>query len=286
VGLDAALAVLVPGGDLFSPRQALALTTLAQLVREAGERLMSGLSIPIGAETASVWRKGTSVPDERSRGTNEGLRGAKQPWFVPSNAASATGVASPRAPQAPSGRRNGVLSGLSPDSEGAGNGSGEVDSGLADATVTVLALALSRLTDISNALCRWKPSMDQAIALFGRQAIGMTWDFAETSPVSGGAAGDLAVTVGNMLRVLGEVAGQGDQTGHIEQASATKHPLPDDAAAAFVTDPPYYDSVAYAYLSDFFYVWMRRTIADVHPTLFREIAVPKDAEIRRCPSRS
>ena len=67
--------------------------------------------------------------------------------------------------------------------------------------------------------------------------------------------------------------------GHVEQASATNHPLPDDAAAAFVTDPPYYDAVPYAYLSDFFYVWMRRTLADVHPSLFREAGVPKDAEI-------
>ena len=68
-------------------------------------------------------------------------------------------------------------------------------------------------------------------------------------------------------------------SGHVEQASATNHPLPDDAAAAFVTDPPYYDAVPYAYLSDFFYVWMRRTLADVHPSLFREGGVPKDAEI-------
>jgi hypothetical protein len=55
--------------------------------------------------------------------------------------------------------------------------------------------------------------------------------------------------------------------------------LPDDSAAAFVTDPPYYDAVPYAYLSDFFYVWMRRTLADVHPALFRASGVPKDGEI-------
>ena len=79
--------------------------------------------------------------------------------------------------------------------------------------------------------------------------------------------------------VTEQVQPVGRPAGHVEQASATNHPLPDDAAAAFVTDPPYYDAVPYAYLSDFFYVWMRRTLADVHPPLFREGGVPKDAEI-------
>jgi hypothetical protein len=67
--------------------------------------------------------------------------------------------------------------------------------------------------------------------------------------------------------------------GRVEQASATHQPLPDDSVNVLVTDPPYYDAVPYAYLSDFFYVWFRRTLSDVHPALFRESAVPKDEEI-------
>jgi hypothetical protein len=62
-------------------------------------------------------------------------------------------------------------------------------------------------------------------------------------------------------------------------ASATEHPLPDHAAHAVITDPPYYDAVPYAYLSDFFYVWLRRCLAEIHPELFQLEQVPKDAEI-------
>ena len=57
--------------------------------------------------------------------------------------------------------------------------------------------------------------------------------------------------------------------GHAQLANATAHPLPDDAANAFITDPPYYDAVPYADLSDFFFVWLRRTLGDLHPALFR-----------------
>ena len=68
-------------------------------------------------------------------------------------------------------------------------------------------------------------------------------------------------------------------SGHTELASATTHPLPDDAAQCFFTDPPYYDAVPYAYLSDFFYVWLRRSLNTFHEDLLSHTEVPKDAEI-------
>ena len=145
------------------------------------------------------------------------------------------------------------------------------------AVQTVLALAIDRLADISNGLCRWKPSMTQVINLFGRQAIPMMWDFAETSPLSD-AAGDPAVTITNMVRVL-EQEVKLATTGQAVLASATRHPLPNDSADAIITDPPYYDAVPYAYLSDFFYVWLRRSLADVHPELFQGEQVAKSEEI-------
>lgn len=149
--------------------------------------------------------------------------------------------------------------------------------GLRVATQTVLALGVSRIADIANSLCTWKPSMTQAIHLFARQAIPMTWDFAETSLLSN-AAGDFGTTIGNMLRILeGESAVGG--SAKAEQNSACEHRLPDDSADLFITDPPYYDAVPYAYLADFFYVWLRRSLGRVHGELFREPAVPKDAEI-------
>jgi len=184
-------------GDLFSPRQALALTTLARLVRESGERLKQDSA---------------------------------------------------------------------------------ADPGLAEAVTVVLGIAHSRFTDICNSFCMWESSKNQVRHMYTRQALGMMWDYAEPG-IFGEAAGNFGVTLGTMIEVLVEESRAHSNPGHVEQASATNHSLPDDAAAAFVTDPPYYDAVPYAYLSDFFYVWMRRTLADVHPSLFREGGVPKDAEI-------
>lgn len=151
------------------------------------------------------------------------------------------------------------------------------DEGLSEAVQSVLAIAVSRLTDICNALCPWSSGMQQVVHLFGRQAIPMTWDFAETSPISG-ASGDLSTTVGNMLRIL-ERESHLRNTGHAELASATEHPLPDDAAQSFVTDPPYYDAINYADLSDFFYVWLRRSLHDTLPDLFQFQETPKAREI-------
>jgi adenine-specific DNA methylase len=149
----------------------------------------------------------------------------------------------------------------------------ELADGLRAAVQAVLAIAVDRLADISNSLCRWKPTMSQAINLFGRQAIPMMWDFAETSPLSN-AAGDMSVTVSNLIRVLEREAVQVTQ-GQAEQASAAAHPLPDHSAHAVITDPPYYDAVPYAYLSDFFYVWLRRCLAGIQPDLFQSKHVPK-----------
>jgi len=153
----------------------------------------------------------------------------------------------------------------------------QVDEGLANAVKTILGLAVSRLTDICNAFCMWETSKTQVRHLFTKQAIPMMWDFAETSVLSH-AAGDFTTTVGNMAKFL---EGQRAVTtpGQSAQASACSHPLPTDSAAAMITDPPYYYSVQYADISDFFYVWLRRTLATVHGDLFSKPETPKDGEI-------
>ncbi|WP_138504566.1 DUF1156 domain-containing protein [Nostoc sp. PA-18-2419] len=148
---------------------------------------------------------------------------------------------------------------------------------LVTAVQTVLAISISRIADISNSLCSWKSSMTQAIHLFTRQAIPMLWDFAETSPLSD-AAGDLGVTLSNMTRIL-ERESNIYYSGQTELSSATNHPLPNDSAQCFCTDPPYYNAVPYADLSDFFYVWFKRTLNDIYPSLFETDLSPKDDEI-------
>lgn len=153
----------------------------------------------------------------------------------------------------------------------------ETESGLIQATQVVLALGVSRIADIANSLCTWKASMVQAIHLFTRQAIPMMWDFTETAPFSG-AAGDYGITVSNMLRILEGEAGAFPE-GQIELCSATTHPLPEDSCSAVITDPPYYNAVPYADLSDFFYVWLRRMLAGVFPNLYQTDLSPKADEV-------
>lgn len=155
---------------------------------------------------------------------------------------------------------------------------GTTDSGLNGAVATILGIAVSRFADICNALCMWETTKTQVRHAFTRQAIGMLWDFAEPH-VLADAAGNFSVTLDTMLEVLDRACRAAFTIGQVEQSSATRLPLPDHSVAAIITDPPYYDAVPYAYLSDFFYVWLRRALAKTHPSLFQDLGVPKDAEI-------
>jgi len=128
----------------------------------------------------------------------------------------------------------------------------------------ILSLALSRRADISNALCPWSSGATQVVHLFGRQAIPMAWDFGETSPF-GGQAGDFEVSLGSIARVV-ERQGVISKSGQAHLSDATAHPLPDQAAGVWFTDPPYYDAIDYAHCSDFFFVWLKRTLSG-HPLL-------------------
>ncbi|MBN8644246.1 MAG: DUF1156 domain-containing protein, partial [Planctomycetes bacterium] len=149
---------------------------------------------------------------------------------------------------------------------------------MAEAVQTCLAMAVGRQADYGSALCRWVPPGEFIGNTFGRQAIGMIWDFAEV-PTGSDATGGFSGAMNWVASALEANASLGRTPGHVEQASATNHPLPDDSVAVLVTDPPYYDAVPYAYLSDFFYVWFRRTLSNIHPSLTRDPGVPKDEEI-------
>ena len=146
------------------------------------------------------------------------------------------------------------------------------------AVVTLLALTLSKETDLTNALCRWKPDAECPVNLFGRQAIPMVWDFAEAVPISD-SSGSWSSMLERTAHALDLAFFSTVSAASAAQASATNHPLRADSAEILVTDPPYYDAVPYAYLSDFFYVWLRRCLSTIQPTLFVDNLVPKDAEI-------
>lgn len=151
----------------------------------------------------------------------------------------------------------------------------------ADAVATYLGLGVSRMSDICNSSCRWERSKTQVRNLFGRQAIPMVWDYAEPN-VFANAAGDFGISLGNLVKVVERLVSSAPSA-VIQLDAAGDTPLLDRAVVA--TDPPYYDNIGYADLSDFFYVWHRRTLRDVWPDLYRRVLVPKDKELVATPYR-
>ncbi|MER2602146.1 MAG: hypothetical protein ABTR27_07300, partial [Candidatus Competibacter phosphatis] len=176
-------------------------------------------------------------------------------------------------------KRDAIAAGLPDD----GKALAEVGAGAtayADAVGVYLGIALSRLSDICNALCRWEVTKTQVRNLFGRQAIPMIWDFAENN-VFGEAAGAYTVSLANMAKALDQTPAFGH--GSARQDDAQTQSISADRLVS--TDPPYYDNIGYADLSDFFYVWLRRTLKPVFPELFATLAVPKAEELVATPYR-
>lgn len=150
----------------------------------------------------------------------------------------------------------------------------------ADAVVTYLGLGVSKLADALTSLTRWKPSMDQVIATFARQALPMVWDYAESNTFNS-AAGDYTTTIATLIRAISNLNTNGLNS--VKQIDATTinpdfHPL-------ISTDPPYYDNISYADLSDFFYVWLRRSLSQFFPDIFSTLLVPKSQELVATPYR-
>lgn len=149
-----------------------------------------------------------------------------------------------------------------------------------EAVRVYLAFGVSRLTDICNALCRWEISKTQVRNLFGRQAIPMVWDYAENN-VFAGAAGDYTTSLGSIIRVINSF--NATNSGIAKQFDAQS-----DCGLRNImvsTDPPYYDNIGYADLSDFFYIWLRQTLKQIYPDLFRTMLVPKSEELVATPYR-
>jgi adenine-specific DNA methylase len=157
------------------------------------------------------------------------------------------------------------------------------DPGIAEAVQAGLGLCLNRVADLSTSLCRWKLDVQCPVNLFARQAIPIVWDFAESVALSDSSGAIIVMTdrFADVLEQLGSDWLIGDST----QCSASKHTLPNDVANALVTDPPYYDAVPYADLSDFFYVWLKRTLPPRLAQGFTDPLTPKIDEWRLMKSR-
>ena len=149
-----------------------------------------------------------------------------------------------------------------------------------------LSLALTRAANAGCSLCRWHTTGEKHEGVFSRQALPLVWDYSEGNPFSdstGGYAGAL-----DWIARVAEVWPQSD-TGQVQQADATDHPLPDQSAGVWFTDPPYYDAVAYADLSDFFLVWFKRALPNdpllQDPFDSKNPLSPKQEEAIQDPSR-
>lgn len=145
----------------------------------------------------------------------------------------------------------------------------------ANALRVFLALAFDRTLDFNNSMTRWVPTNEKVMNLFARQAIPMVWDYSEANTLANVVGGwtTCAHYVADCVQTL-----TASVKGEALQADAAQ---PRQLAANLVisTDPPYYDNISYADLSDFFYVWLRRNIRDIYPDLFSTMLVPKSAEL-------
>jgi putative DNA methylase len=150
----------------------------------------------------------------------------------------------------------------------------------AEAVGVYLSMGVSKVSDAQSSLCRWRTIMDQSLATFGRHALPMVWDYSESN-IFAGMAGDPLVSINNMMRVVDQLPVS--VNGTTEQAAAQRLIWRD--ASVVSTDPPYYDNIGYADLSDFFYVWLRRSLQSVLPDLFATLAVPKTEELVATPYR-
>ncbi|MEV4655573.1 hypothetical protein [Micromonospora sp. NPDC049301] len=167
------------------------------------------------------------------------------------------------------------------DAKAAGRAPAEAES-YGDAVATYLAFLVSAVSDDLTSLVGWRTSHGSGATrgTFARQALPMLWDFAEANPFAG-AAGDLrsaAKAIADVLDKLNPGAGAS-----VNQQDASTLVMP--PATAVATDPPYYDNIGYADLSDFFYVWLRRSLGSVYPEITGTMLTPKAEELIATPHR-
>ena len=156
----------------------------------------------------------------------------------------------------------------------------EKDKAHADAICTYLALVISKCSDYWSSICPWDNTTQTVRHTFVRQAIPMIWDFAEANPFSN-STGNWTAMLDWVVKAIKTLPNTGKGTAlqlDAVQQKTSKNKI-------ISTDPPYYDNIGYADLSDFFYVWLRPLLKDTHPALFRTLSTPKDDEFISAPHR-
>lgn len=150
----------------------------------------------------------------------------------------------------------------------------------AEAVGVYLGLVASKQSVFLTSLSRWRSGEGKTAPAFGRQAIAMTWDYADVNPFAG-AGGDFEGVIDGAVRALTSFAPI--TLGGVTQSDAQRQTISHDKVVS--TDPPYYDNIGYADLSDYFYVWLRRHLRPIFPGLYATLAVPKAEELVATPYR-
>jgi putative DNA methylase len=237
-------------GDLFTPRQLVALTTFSDLVQEARERVQRDAL--------------AALPD-------------RQAGCLPAESPARHSGAS-RNPD----NTEHLDPGFRRGDERCGRGLTEGGSGAAayaEAVGVYLGIAVDKAADYNSTICGWISGGETLRNTFGRQAIPMVWDYCETNTL-GAATGSIDSGIGQVAKaveVLVPGAGGSALQGDAQNVAVR--------GRVVSTDPPYYDNIGYADLSDFFYVWLRRSLRPIFPDLFATLAVPKAEELVATPYR-
>ena len=153
------------------------------------------------------------------------------------------------------------------------------DGPYSDAVATYLAFVMDKMTDTNSALCSWQIDPPRLRSTFGRQALPMIWDFAEANPF-GGAAGDYGVSIESEREVIERLL-PGVRGVAVQSDAAKAH----FEGCVIATDPPYYDNIYYSDLSDFFYIWLRKSLLSIYPDVLGTILTPKSSELVASPYR-
>jgi putative DNA methylase len=174
-------------------------------------------------------------------------------------------------------RQDAIDTGFEDDGRGIEDG-GVGATAYAQAIGIYLAFALSRTTDWGNSLSRWESKAQVPQQLFGRHAIPMVWDYSEANILCE-STGSVAASIENIYKSFGKssVGSSAVRPGFASQQDAQTQSV--SYAKVVSTDPPYYDNIGYADLSDFFYVWLRKSLRPLFPNLYATLAVPKAEEL-------
>lgn len=176
-------------------------------------------------------------------------------------------------------RTDALASGMADDGQGLEAG-GTGAQAYAEAVGVYLAFAVDKGANYWSSLCSWHSGRDTITSTFGRQAIPMVWDFAEANPLSSSSGNFYAGINQSSQLLLNLVA---IKNGAVLQYDAQNQNI--SSHKIISTDPPYYDNIGYADLSDFFYVWLRRTLQPIFPAFYSTISVPKAEELVATPYR-